>query len=52
MQIEGLIHFKSSTEQAIASLYFLRIFISFSSLSSVNSIAIITGLDFLAPKKA
>ena len=40
-----MLHLKSST-------YFMRIFISFSSLSSIKSSAIITGLDFSAPKKA
>ena len=52
MQIEGLIPFKSPTDQTIASPFFLRIFISFRSLSFVKSAAIITGLDFSAPKKA
>ena len=52
MQIEGLIPFKSSTDQAIASLYFMRIFIYFSSFSSVKFASIIIGLDFSAPKKA
>ena len=51
MQIDGLVPFKSSTDQAIASLYFLRISISFFSLSSVKSVAIITGFDLSAPKK-
>ena len=46
MQIDGLVPFKSSIDQAIASLYFLRISISFFSLSSVKSVAIITGLIF------
>ena len=52
MQIEGLIHFKPSTDQAIVSLYFMRIFISFSSLSFVKFAAIIIGLDFSTLKKA
>ena len=52
MHIEGLISFKSSTDQEIASLYFLRIFISFCSFSSVKSTNMITSFDFSAPKKA
>ena len=51
MQIEGLIPFKSSTNQSIASLYFLRIYISFYSSSTVNAVEIITGLAFSSPKK-
>ena len=45
MQIDGLIPFKSSTNQAMAFLYFLRIPITFCSLSSVKSATIITGFD-------
>ena len=52
MQIDGLIPFNSSTDQAIASLCFLRISISFCFLSSVKSTTIITGFDLSAPKKA
>ena len=52
MQIDGLIPFKSSTYQAIASLYFMRILISFYSFSSVKSAAMITGFGLLAPKNA
>ena len=52
MQIEGLIPFKSSTNQAIASLYFLRIYSSYCSLCSVKSAAMIIGFDFSASKKA
>ena len=52
MQIDGVIPFKSSTEQAMASLCFLRISISFYSLSYVKSVAIITSFDLSAPKKA
>ena len=52
MHIEGLIPFKSSTDQAIASLYFLRISISFNSFSSVKSANMITSFYFSAPKKA
>ena len=51
MQIEGLIPFKSSTDQAIAPLYFLRISNSFYSLCSIKSADIITGF-FLASRKA
>ena len=51
MKIDGLIPLKSSIDQAMDFLYFMRIPISFISLSPVNSIAIITGLDISAPKK-
>ena len=43
MKIEGSIPFKSSTNQAMASLYFLRILINFCSFSFVKSAAMITG---------
>ena len=52
MEMEGLIPFKSSTDHAITSLYFLRILISFCSLSLVKSLAMITGLDHSLPRKA
>ena len=52
MQIEGLILFKSSTNQAMASLYFLRNPISFCSFFIVKSAAMITGCALSAPKKA
>ena len=52
MQIEGLIPFKSSTVQAMASLYFLRILISFYSFSIVKSATMIIGCALSAPKKA
>ena len=52
MQIEGLIPFKSSTDQEMASLYFLRICSSFCSFSSIKFEAMITGFDFFDPKKA
>ena len=52
MQIDGLIPFKSSTYQAIASLYLLRISTSLCSLSFVKSAAIITGFDISTPRKA
>ena len=52
MQIEGLIPFKSSTDQAVASLYFMRISNSFYSSSSFNAADIITGFSFSSPKKA
>ena len=52
MQIDGLISFNSSIDQAIASLCFLRISISFYSFSSIKSPAIITGFDLSALKKA
>ena len=51
MQIEGLIPFKSSIDQAMASLYFLRILISFCSFSTIKSITMITGCALLALKK-
>ena len=51
MQIEGPIPFKSSTDQAMVSLYFLRILISFYSFSSVKSATRITGCAILALKK-
>ena len=46
MRIEGLIPFKSSIDQGIASLYFLRISNNFCSSSSVNEVEIITGFAF------
>ena len=52
MQIAGLIPFKFSTDQAMASLYFLRIFINFFSFSYVKSVAIIIDCALSAPKKA
>ena len=52
MQIEGLIPFKSSIDQVMPSLYFLRTPISFYFFSTVKSIAMITGCALLAPKKA
>ena len=51
MQIDGLIPFKSSSDRAMASLYFLRILISFYSFSIVKSTAIITSCALSAPKK-
>ena len=52
MKIEGLIPFKSSTDQAIAPLCFLRISSSFFSSNSFNAANIITGLAFFGSKKA
>ena len=52
MQIEGLVPFKSSTNQAMTSLYFLRIPISLCSFSIVKSTAMITGCALSSPKKA
>ena len=52
MQIEGLIPFKSRTDQAIAPLCFLRISTSFFSSSSFNAADIIIGLAFSGSKKA
>ena len=51
MKIKGLIPFKSSTNQALASLYFLRILISFCSFSTVKSTAMITDCALSSPKK-
>ena len=52
MQIKGLIPFKSSTDQAMVSLYFFIILNSFNSFSFVKSVAMITGCAFSSPKKA
>ena len=52
MQIAALIPFKSSTDQAIASLSFMRISYSFCSSSTINLADIIIGLAFSGPKKA
>ena len=52
MQIEGLMPFKSSIDQAIASLYFLRISSSLCYSSSVNVADIIIGFAFSGSKKA
>ena len=52
MQIEGLVPFKSSTDQSIASLYYLRISSRFCSSSIVNAANIITCFTFSSPKKA
>ena len=51
MHIEGLIFFKSSIDQAIASLYFLRISNNFCSSSSVNDAEIMTGFAFLVARR-
>ena len=52
MQMEGLIPFKSSIDQAIASLYFLIVSSSFCSSDSVNTTEIITGFALSGSKKA
>ena len=52
MQINGLIPIKFSTDQDMASLYFLRMLIIFYSLSFVKLAAIIIGFDLSTPKKA
>ena len=52
MPIEGLIPFKYSIDQAIASLYFLRISNSLCSSISVNAAEIITCFAFSGSKKA
>ena len=51
MQIEGLIPFNSSIDEAIASLYFLRISNSLCSSFLVNAADIITGFSFSSSKK-
>ena len=52
MQMEGLIPFKSSIDQAIGSLYFLRISNSCCSLGLINAADIITSFAFSSSKKA
>ena len=52
MQIEAPIPFKSSIDQAIASLYFLRISNNFYSSRPVNAAEIIIGLAFSGSRKA
>ena len=51
IQIEGPIPFRSSIDQAIAFLYFLRISSSFCSSSSVNPAEMMTGFAFLVVRK-
>ena len=50
--MEGLIPFKSSIDQKIASLYFMRVSSSFCSLDSVNPVEIITAFTLSGSKKA
>ena len=50
--MEGLIPFKSSIEQAIASLYFLRVPSSFYFSDSINAVEIITGFALSSSNKA
>ena len=50
--MEGLIPFKSSIDLAMVPLYFLRISNSFFSLCYVKFANIVTGLYFLASRKA
>ena len=50
--MEGLIPFKSSIDQKIASLYFMRVSSSFCSSDSVNVAEIITGFALSSYKKA
>ena len=52
MQIEGLIPFKSSIDQTIASLYFLRVIKSFCSSGLINTTEIITYFAFSGSKKS
>ena len=52
MQIDGPVPFKSSIDQAMASLYFLRILINFYSFSTIKSATIIICCALSAPKKA
>ena len=47
MQMEGLIPLKFYIDQAIASLYFLKVSSGFYSLNSVNAAEIITGFALL-----
>ena len=49
-QIDGLIPFKSSTDQPMASLCFLKIYTTFFSFSVVKFAAIITSLNFSSPR--
>ena len=50
MQIEGLIPFKSYTDQAMTYLYFLRILINFYSFYSVKLVAMIIGWAISDPR--
>ena len=52
MEIEGPIPLKSSTGQAMTSLYFMRIPASFCSFSIVKSTAMIAFCALSTPKKA
>ena len=52
MQTERLIPFKSYTNQAMASLYFLRILISFYSFCFIKLAAMIIGCALSTPRKA
>ena len=52
MQMEGLIPFKSSIDQATASLYFLRVSSSFCFSDSINAVEIIIGFALFCSKKA
>ena len=49
MQIEGPNTFKSSTNQAMTSFYFLRILISFCSFSTVKLATMIISCALSAP---
>ena len=51
MQMEGLIPFKFSIDQEIASLYFLRVSSSLCSSYLVNAAEIITGFALSGSKK-
>ena len=52
MQIEGLIPLRYSMDQAITSLYFLRVSSSLCSSSLVSPFAMMTGFPFSGCKKA
>ena len=52
MQMERPVPFKSFIDQAIASLYFLRVSSNFYSSDSVNADEIITCFSFSSSKKA
>ena len=52
MKIEGPIPFKSFADQAMASLYFMRIPISFCSFSTLKLATMIIGCALSSPKTA
>ena len=52
MHMEGLIPFKSSIDQEIVSLYFLRVSRGLCSSDSIKATKIITGFALSSSKKA